>query len=395
MELTIGSVSVLWIPINENLNCRRSADTVLAQVSRATPVPRVSISRRRPLFFAERSLFLRGGRGSPSWKKLSEDTTGLGCRLCINGPKQADPSHNSRWQARAVAELSGTDVKGIDSSTRDDLPNTDATVYIIKEGDTLTAIAKRYSTTISRLAVDNGIENVDELQVGEKLVVPLLAAGVRKVSSHVQAETPFSTDRVYTVSTANGVRDLSTATTSGYDTPTLSHVGDHSPFPVGILAQVVIPLLLIAPVVGFCVRCVVDYIQDRIEKEIRAKQADMETYRSRHRPKLNRWQGILDEDREEALDYGEAAAASDSLDEYRLKNERQIPTGYASMRAMNEESLANESEEERSSRQLQDYEDIRKSYAELESTYMKFLSDSGLSRSGYWRGSVTQLQEET
>jgi hypothetical protein len=59
-----------------------------------------------------------------------------------------------------------------------------------------------------------------------------------------------------------------------------------------------------------------------------------------------------------------------------------------------QESIANESDEERSSRQLQDYEEIRKSYAELESTYMKFLSDSGLSRSGYWRGSVTQLQEE-
>lgn len=172
-------------------------------------------------------------------------------------------------------------------------------------------------------------------------------------------------------------------------------------------------------------------------------------------------------------------------DEYRFRNERQIPTGYASIRAMNEvrwhgfscictflyhfflntlegaqyyhqyghgaaiflrvwslwtayryespascyilfgrvfvflpvkvlgitvgtrnlgpkdicllllqESIANESDEERSSRQTQDYEEIRKSYAELESTYMQFLSDSGLSRSGYWRGSVTQLQEE-
>jgi len=133
MELTIGTISVLSIPINENLNCRRSADTALAQVSRVTSVSRVSISRRRPFFFAERSLFLRGGRGSSSWKKLSEDTTGLGCRLCINGKKQADPSHNSRWQARSVAELSGTDVKDIGSRTRDDLPNTDATVYIIKE----------------------------------------------------------------------------------------------------------------------------------------------------------------------------------------------------------------------------------------------------------------------
>lgn len=74
-----------------------------------------------------------------------------------------------------------------------------------------------------------------------------------------------------------------------------------------------IPLLIIAPVVGFCVRCAVDYIQDRIQKEIRSNQAEMETYRSRHRPKLKRWQGILDEDREEVPDYVEAAAASDTL----------------------------------------------------------------------------------
>lgn len=48
-------------------------------------------------------------------------------------------------------------------------------------GDTLTAIAKRYNTTIDRLAVDNGIANVDVLQSGEKLVVPFRAAGVGKV----------------------------------------------------------------------------------------------------------------------------------------------------------------------------------------------------------------------
>lgn len=75
----------------------------------------------------------------------------------------------------------------------------------------------------------------------------------------------------------------------------------------------VIPLLLIAPVVGFCVRCAVDYIQERIHKEVRAKVAEYETYRSRHRPKVNRWQGILDEDREEVPDYEEAVVASDTL----------------------------------------------------------------------------------
>ena len=57
----------------------------------------------------------------------------------------------------------------------------------------------------------------------------------------------------------------------------------------------------------------VDYIQERILKEIRVKQAELETYYSRHRPRVNRWQGILDEDREEVPDYGDAAAALDTL----------------------------------------------------------------------------------
>lgn len=384
----MGSISV---SAYESLNCRRSADLAIAHISRVTPGSRVSVSKRRSFFCAERALCLRG-RGS---RTFSGDTSGLGCSLCLHRQKHLDSSHRSRWQANAVAELSGTDSTDIGSSARDDLSNADSAVYIIKEGDTLTAIATRFETTISRLAADNGIKDVDLLQSGEKLAVPLRAADAQKVRPPIQSVNPDVSEIVHTVPPARSGRELSTATTSGYDIPSsFSHVGSHSAFPAGILAQVVIPLLIIAPVVGFCVRCAVDYIQDRIQKEIRSNQAEMETYRSRHRPKLKRWQGILDEDREEVPDYVEAAAASDTLDEYRIRNEREIPTGYASVRAMNEESLANESDEERSSRQLQDYEEIRKSYAELESTYMKFLSDSGLSRSGYWRGSVTQLQEE-
>jgi 8-oxo-dGTP pyrophosphatase MutT (NUDIX family) len=59
-----------------------------------------------------------------------------------------------------------------------------------------------------------------------------------------------------------------------------------------------------------------------------------------------------------------------------------------------EEALEKETEEERDLRQQQDFEQIQKSYAELESTYTKFLSDSGLSRGGYWRSGVHQLQED-
>lgn len=59
-----------------------------------------------------------------------------------------------------------------------------------------------------------------------------------------------------------------------------------------------------------------------------------------------------------------------------------------------QEALEKETEAERDLRQQQDFEQIQKSYAELESTYTKFLSDSGLSRGGYWRSGVHQLQED-
>lgn len=45
-----------------------------------------------------------------------------------------------------------------------------------------------------------------------------------------------------------------------------------------------------------------------------------------------------------------------------------------------------ETEEERRLRQMYEYEALQKSYTQLEPLYEKFLVDSGLSRSGYWRG---------
>jgi LysM repeat protein len=303
--------------------------------------------------------------------------------------------HNSRWNASASGEFTGSSFEATASSARDDLKNEDPVVYFIKEGDTLTAIAKRFNTTISRLAGDNGIDNVDILLPGEKLVIHFPSERTRQVPFRAKPEISVATSKMLGKAPAKLVKELNTATTSGYDTaPSYSHVGGFSPVPSGIMAQVIIPLLLIAPVVGFCFRCAVDYIQERIQKEIEAKHAELESYRSRRRPKVNRWQGILDEDRMEALGHEEAAAASAALDDYRFNDEQQIPTGYASIRAMNEDSVANESEDEQKHRHMKDYEDIRKSYAELETTYKKFLLDSGLSRSGYWRGSVTQLQEE-
>ena len=97
-------------------------------------------------------------------------------------------------------------------------------------GDTLTAIAKRYNTTISRLAADNEIEDLDILLTGEKLVVHPRSARVRK----------FVMNTARTKASAKNVRALRAATTSGNDTPAFSHVGEHSPFPVGTLVRLLL-----------------------------------------------------------------------------------------------------------------------------------------------------------
>ncbi len=64
--------------------------------------------------------------------------------------------------------------------------------------------------------------------------------------------------------------------------------------------KLALPLMLIAPVLGFCVRCVVDYIHVHINEEVERRYAEMETYQTRHQPKVKRWQNILDGDRNDS-----------------------------------------------------------------------------------------------
>ena len=45
-------------------------------------------------------------------------------------------------------------------------------VYIVKPGDTLWNIAKRFRTTIDFIVRTNGIENPDKIDVGQKLYIP-------------------------------------------------------------------------------------------------------------------------------------------------------------------------------------------------------------------------------
>ena len=43
--------------------------------------------------------------------------------------------------------------------------------YIVKRGDTLIQIARRYGTTVNRLAQINNIKNVNKIYVGQVLFI--------------------------------------------------------------------------------------------------------------------------------------------------------------------------------------------------------------------------------
>jgi len=69
-------------------------------------------------------------------------------------------------------------------------------VYVVKSGDTLGKIAKKYGTTVAKLASLNGIKNVNKIYVGEKI----------KVSSTATASA--STGKYYTVKAGDTVSGI-------------------------------------------------------------------------------------------------------------------------------------------------------------------------------------------
>lgn len=44
-------------------------------------------------------------------------------------------------------------------------------IYIVKKGDCLCNIAKKFKTTVNKIASDNGITNIDLIYVGQKLII--------------------------------------------------------------------------------------------------------------------------------------------------------------------------------------------------------------------------------
>ena len=63
-----------------------------------------------------------------------------------------------------------------------------ATSHVVKKGETLSIIAKKYGTTIAALKNANGLKN-DNIRAGQKLTIPAKSTGTAKKSSSSGSKT--------------------------------------------------------------------------------------------------------------------------------------------------------------------------------------------------------------
>ncbi|KAL3690986.1 hypothetical protein R1sor_004637 [Riccia sorocarpa] len=281
--------------------------------------------------------------------------------------------------------------------------------YLVHEGDTLTSIAKKFQTSVPVLAQVNNLENVDLLLAGQSLLIPkayerVPGPGVDidefPVPSGYELRAPHERIVHNRVGYKNVVSDgASTAGKASVQESGQFFAASVMPAAGPSFAKFAVPVLLIAPLLGFCIRCIVDALYMHMEQEEAKRQSEKEGSVQGHRPKAQRWQRVLEEDRN--ADEGDGADLMKEWPKDNVWNSELIGpteniwssevTGVMEADATEKtrEILSMEKEEEVVIREEQEeYEDLRKSYAELESSYMKFLVDSGLSKSGYWRGGV-------
>lgn len=76
-----------------------------------------------------------------------------------------------RGRAKITTDQSKVGVKG-QVLCWINVPDNAEVVYVVKRGDTLGAIAKKYNTTVKKLAAHNSIENPNLIMVGQKIRIP-------------------------------------------------------------------------------------------------------------------------------------------------------------------------------------------------------------------------------
>ena len=90
---------------------------------------------------------------------------------------------------------------------RDEDTTSGETIYIVKRGDTLSRIAQKFGTTVNAIAKMNGIKNVNLIYTGQRLIIPSNISNSGKIVYKIRwGDTLWSISRRYGVPIATLVR---------------------------------------------------------------------------------------------------------------------------------------------------------------------------------------------
>lgn len=129
-----------------------------------------SVAKRYALWVAEYGSRCNYGRTYGMWQytssgKVSGISGNVDMDICyVDYPAKIKTAGLNGFKATSQSAVKPS-VKSLEPS------KTKAVTYTVKRGDTLSAIAQRYKTTVAKLAKDNGIKNVNVIYVGQKIKI--------------------------------------------------------------------------------------------------------------------------------------------------------------------------------------------------------------------------------
>ncbi|KAF4346925.1 hypothetical protein G4B88_024322, partial [Cannabis sativa] len=236
-------------------------------------------------------------------------------------------------------------------------------VHVVKRGETLSSISKQHGVSMYEIAAANrNIVDVDLVFEGQQLNIP-------SASTLIQAKSLDTTDFIsnefmleswsayfrlpkkdhFSLNILNGVLDQKNLSVLYYRcTP-------HG-FPSYYQARTVCGFLVLAPLMAFCVKCIISAFHTRVFGELRHKAVN-ESVLKNHRSRGERWRYAL----------------GDAWEPEKLDTESILDSTDQS------EDLVEIS-----------FEESSHDYRKLEQDYQEFLTKCGMSNWGYWRGGSTR-----
>lgn len=263
---------------------------------------------------------------------------------------QEKPQRRSRENVKMWNSVKGSKFRASSYTYNTDEATT-SVYHTVTVGQTLASIARQYDTSIEEIALMNRIEDIDMIQAGQLLIVPVHSKVLRRVPSRTMGLDEITR------------KDQNMMPDSSISIKPSTLPGFIISSPVSLqLVKATVPFLLLLPIVAFCIRALVYSVLSRMGEETYNQKSDKVNLIAQHGPKLTRWHGVLDGDSDTEVLHISSPA-------YNITDCEENPSKDA-------------------------YEEMHQSYAELEPAYLKFLAESGLSMSGYWRGGVPSSAPE-